>query len=148
MVQFVGFVCKIFGTSLKTGLLLIGNSLKPLEVAASATDANIQKKVFGSGTTLILLNEEMNHIMKTGKYLEKQDLVSKYTTETIKNESKERKWEFLGMLLETLGGSLLGNFLTLKGTIRAGKGVKKASKAKRAGKGTIRACEGTAGQNY
>ena len=68
---FVGFVCKIFGTSLKTGLLLIGNSLKPLEVAASATDANIQKKVFGSGTTLILLNEEMNHIMKTGKYLEK-----------------------------------------------------------------------------
>ena len=34
--------------------------------AAAATDAAIQKKVFGSGmTTLILSNEEMDDIMKS-----------------------------------------------------------------------------------
>ena len=36
-----------------------------LTAAAAATDAAIQKKVFGSGmTTLILSNEEMDDIMK------------------------------------------------------------------------------------
>ena len=50
-----------------------------LTAAASATDAAIDKKIFGSGhpsdfashtTTLIILNEEMNDIMKIVKSLE------------------------------------------------------------------------------
>ena len=46
--------------------------------------------------------------------------------ETIKNEGKgQRRW-FLGILLGTLGASLLENLLTGKGTIRAGKGTIKA----------------------
>ena len=41
-------------------LLTIG-----LTVAASATDATIQKRIYGSGTTtLIISNEEMEDIMK------------------------------------------------------------------------------------
>ena len=40
--------------------------LIPLELtgAASAAAAAIHKKIFGSGVTKIILNEEMNYIMK------------------------------------------------------------------------------------
>ena len=40
-------------------------------------------------------------------------------SETIKNEAKEQKGGFLGILLCTLGASLLGNLLSGKGTITA-----------------------------
>ena len=69
--------------------------------------------------------------------------------ETIKNEAKEQKERFLGMILRTLANnmyvikyreiflfvfclifncfaSLLGNILTSKGTIRAGEGTKRS----------------------
>ena len=39
----------------------------------------------------------------------------------MENETKEEKRGFLSMLLGTLGASLLGNLLTGKGNIRAGK---------------------------
>ena len=63
-----GFLGRILGPLLKTGLSLIGNVLKPLAksvlialgltAAASATDAAIHKKIFGSGNmTLIISNE-------------------------------------------------------------------------------------------
>ena len=55
-----GFLDRLFGPLLKTGLLLMKNVLKPLAksvlislrltAAASATDAAIHKKMFGSGT--------------------------------------------------------------------------------------------------
>ena len=44
----------------------------------------------------------------------------------LKNEAKEEKGGFLGMLLGTLGASLLGNLLTGKRTIRAGEGTIRA----------------------
>ena len=53
--------------------------------------------------------------------------------EAIKNEAKEQKVRFLGMLQGTLSASLLGNLLTGKDTNRAGEGTI------RAGEGTIRA---------
>ena len=110
---------------------LIGNVFKPLAksdlislgltTAASVTDAAIHKKMFGSGfTTLIISNEEMNDIVTIVKSLEDSSLLVKGVSETIKNEAKEQKREFLGMSLGTLGASLLGNLLTGKGTIRAG----------------------------
>ena len=92
--------------------------------------------MFGSGvTTLIISNEEMNDITKIVESLKESGLLIKDVSETIKNEAKEQKGGFLGMLLGTLGASLLGNLLTGKGTIRAGKGTI------RAGEGTIRACQ-------
>ena len=49
-----------------------------LTAAASATDAVIQKKIFGSGiTTLIISNKEMNDIMKIIKSLEYAGFVDK-----------------------------------------------------------------------
>ena len=93
----------------------------------------LSKKFFGSSmTTLIITNEEMNNIMKTVKCLEDIGLLIKGVSETIKNEAKKQKRGFLGMLLSTLGASLLENLLTGKGEMRAGVG-------------TIRAGEGTIG---
>ena len=131
-----GFLGRLLRPLLKTGLPLIKNVLKPLTkivlislgltVAASATDAAVHKKMFGSGcvakvsdrirpsdlakrTTLIISNEEMNYIMKIVKSLEESGLLIKGVSETIKNEAKD------------------------KDTIRAGKGTIRADK------GTIRA---------
>ena len=50
-------------------------------------------------------------------------LLKKGVSELIKNEAKQQKGGFLGMLLGTLGASLLGNLLTGKGTIKAGEGI-------------------------
>ena len=69
--QSEGFLGKLLGPLLKTGVLLIRNVLKPsaksvlvplgLTAAASATDTAIHKNFFASGnTTLIISNEEMN----------------------------------------------------------------------------------------
>ena len=83
--------------------------------------------MFGSGvTTLIILNEEMNDIMEIVKSLEESGLLIKGVSKTIKNEAKEQKEGFLGILLETLGSSLLGNLLTGRGTIRPGEGTVRA----------------------
>ena len=70
-----GFLGRLLGPLLKTGLPLMKNVLKPLAksvliplgltAAAAATDAAIHKKMFGSSTTtLIILNEEMNDLTK------------------------------------------------------------------------------------
>ena len=64
----------------------------------------------------------MNDIIKIVKSLEDSDLLLKWVTETVQNEVKEQKGEFLSMLLGTLGASLLGNLLTGWGMNRAGKG--------------------------
>ena len=92
--------------------------------------------MFGSGmTTLIISNEEMNNIKKIIKALEKSGLLVKSISEIIKNEAKEQKGGFLGMILGTFGARLLRNLLTGKETIRAGEGTF------RAGEGTVRAVQ-------
>ena len=50
----------------------------------------------------------MNDIMKTIKSLQESALLIKSVSKTIKNEAKEQKGGFLGMLLGTLG-TLLRN---------------------------------------
>ena len=91
-------------------------------MAASATDADIQKKIYGSGTaTLIIQNEEMEDITKIVKSLENPGLLIKRVSETIQNEAKEQKGAFLAMLLGTLRPSSLESLLTGIGIIRADK---------------------------
>ena len=108
-----GFLGRLLGPLLKPGL--------PFLAAVLAIDAAIQENVSGSGlTTLIISHEERNDIMKIDKPLEESGLLIKSVSETTKNESKEQKGGFLGMLLGTLGAILLGNLLTGKGTIRGG----------------------------
>ena len=61
-------------------LPLAKSVLIPLGLTAgvSLTDAAIQKKIFGSGmTTLIISNEEMNDVMKIVKSLEDSGLFVK-----------------------------------------------------------------------
>ena len=76
-----GFLGRLLGPLLKTGLPLIGSVIKPLAksiliplgltAAASTTDIAIHKKIFRSGfTTLKISNEEINDIMKIVNSLE------------------------------------------------------------------------------
>ena len=68
--------------------------------------------------------------MKIVQALEDSNILLKGATKTIKNETKEQKRGYLGMLLGTLGASLLGNMLAGKGIVRAGyvhgKGIARA----------------------
>ena len=74
--------------------------------------------MFGSGfTTIVISNEEMNGIMKIVKSLEESGLLIKGVSEAIKNEAKEQKGRYIGVLLGTLGAILLGNLLTGKGVV-------------------------------
>ena len=151
MIQSGGFLGRLLGPLLKTGLPLIKNVIKtlaksvliPLGLTAAA-DAGIHKKILGSGhnnTTLIISNDEIHDIIKIVKSLEDSGLLLKGVTETVQNEVKEQKRGFLSMLLGTLGASLLGNFLTGKGAISTsqGQGIYRAGK----GKGIARAGYGS-----
>ena len=130
--QLGGFLGRLLKPLVKTGLPLKENVRKPLAksflislvltTAASATDVAIHKKMFGSGTTtLIISNEEMNDISKIVQPLKGSSLLTKSMSEKIKNEVKEQNGGFLTMLLGTLDTCLLRNLLTDKSTIRAGK---------------------------
>ena len=114
-----GFLGRILRPLLKTEFPLKGNVYKPLAksiliplgltAVEAGTNAAIHKKMFGSGTkTLIIPNEEMNDIIKIVKSIEKSSLLIKRVSETTKNEAKNKKSKFLGMLLGTLGASLSG----------------------------------------
>ena len=152
MIQSGGFLGKLLGPLLKTGLPLIKNVIRPLAksvliplgltAAASAADAGIHKKILGSGnnnnTTLIFSNDEMGDILKIVKSLEDSGVLLKGVSETIRYEAKEQRGGFLGMLLGTLGASLLGDVLSKglsgksvirvgEGTISAGYGSKRPS---------------------
>ena len=60
-----------------------------LTAAISAIDAGVQKKIYGSGTTtLVISNEEMNDIMKIVQALEDSNILLKVVTKAIKNEIK------------------------------------------------------------
>ena len=140
MIQSGGFLGKLIGPLLKAGLQLIKSVITPLakSVLILAADAGIHKKILGSGNTatLIILNKDMDDLIKIVKSLEGSGLLLKGVTESVQNEVKEQKGGFLSMLLGTLGASLLGNLLTGKGVNKKGKGIH------RAGEGIVRAGEG------
>ena len=123
MIQSGGFLGRLLDPLLKTGLPLIKNVIKllvksvliplGLTATASAADAEIHKKILGSGrrhsssashnhpssTTVILSNNEMKDIIKIVKFLEDSGLLLKGVTETVQNETKEQKGGFLSLLL-------------------------------------------------
>ena len=68
----------------------------------------------------------MEDLIKIVKSVEDSGLLLKGVTEIVQNEVKEQKGGFLSMLLGTLGVSLLGKLLTLKGIHRAGEGIVRA----------------------
>ena len=119
MVQLGGFLGRLLGPLLKTGLQLMNNVITPLAkrvfipsgltAGASAADAGIHKKIIGSGklpldsashnATVIISNDEMKDIVKIVKSLEDSGLLLKGISETIHNDAKEQKRGFLSMLL-------------------------------------------------
>ena len=118
---------------MKVAMPLAKNVLAPLGLTAaiSAIDGNTQKKIHGSGVTLVIEKEDKNDIVKIIEALENSGILLQGVTKTIETETKEQRGGFLSMLLGTLGASLLGNLLTGKGMMRAGKGIV------RAGEGSI-----------
>ena len=64
--------------------------------------------------------------MKIVKSLGESSLLIKSVSKTIKNEAKEQKCRFLGILLGTLGASLIRNLQTSKSPIRPGEGTIRA----------------------
>ena len=143
MIQSGGFLGRLLGPLLKTGLPLMKSVIKPLsksvliplglKATASAADAGIHKKILGSGhnnTTLIISNNGMDDILKIVKSLEDSGVLLKGVSEIIQNEGKEQRGGFLSMLLGTLGASLLGDVLSKglsgRGVIRAGEGTIRA----------------------
>ena len=131
MIRSGGFLGRLLGPLLKTGLPFMKNLIKPLAKSAliplglttSAADAGIHKKILGSvTTTLIISNNEMEDIIKIVKSLQESGLLLKGVNETIQNEIKEEKGGFLSILLGTLGTSLLGIILAGKTMNRAGEG--------------------------
>ena len=96
----------------------------------SGIDGAIQKKNTCSWTTAIFSNEDINDIIKIIQPLEDQDILLKGVTKTIKNDINNQNGGALGMLLGTLGASLLGNLLrdlfrSREELYRTGKGIKK-----------------------
>ena len=82
---------------MKVAIPLTKNVLAPLGItaAASAIDAGIQKKIHGSGTTtLIILDEEMNGIMKIVQGLEDSNILLKGVTKQLKTKQKNKKRDF------------------------------------------------------
>ena len=67
-------------------------ALLEITVAASAIDAESQKKPHGSGTaTLIISNEAMNDIIRIVQAIGDSNILLKGVTKTIKNQTKEQK---------------------------------------------------------
>ena len=135
MIQSGGLLGKFLSPLLKTGLPLMKILIQPLTksaliplgltAAASAADAGIPKKILGYGhnTTLIILNDEMEDMLKIVKSFEDYGILLKGVVETVKNEAKEQNGGFLNMLLGTLGAGRLGNMLVGKRVIAAGEGT-------------------------
>ena len=79
----------------------------------------------GKKITLVILKEGMDDIIRIIKLRDNLGVLIDGVNETVKHEIKRQEGGFLRMLLGTLGASILGNMLTGKSVIRAGKGVVK-----------------------
>ena len=117
MIQSGGFLDKLLGLLLKTGVPLTKTVIKPLArsvliplgLTAAASVADTGKS-----------NDETEDIIWTVKSLEDSGVLVKGVSETIQNEVKQQKGGFRSMLLGTLGANLLGNILADKEMSRAG----------------------------
>ena len=121
MIQSGGFLGRLLGPLLKTGLPLIKNVIKPLAKSAlivlratagvSGADSGIDtsstshnrpsSSASHTNTILIISNDEMKDVLKIVKYLEDSSLLPEGVSETIQNEAKKQGGRFLSTLLGT-----------------------------------------------
>ena len=122
MIQSGGFLGRLLGPLLKSGLPVMENVIKPLAKSVliplrltAAAQQQIQEYIkklglgnnnVGSGNNnnaiLTVSNDEMKKIIEIVKSLEDSGLVFKKVSETIQNEAKEQRDVFFSMLLGTL----------------------------------------------
>ena len=108
MIQSGGFLGRLLGPLLKTGLPLMKSVIKPLAksvliplgltAAVSAADAGIHERILGSGhndTTLIISNDEMDDILKIVKSLEDSGVLLKALVKQFKMKLKNKEEDFL-----------------------------------------------------
>ena len=94
IIQFRGFLeslSKLAGPLMKVAAPLTKSILAPLGITAtgSVIDAGIQKKIHGSGTTILMIsNKEMNDIMKIFKLLK---ILIFYWKESLKQLKMKQK---------------------------------------------------------
>ena len=82
---------KLLRNLIKVARPILKNVALPLglSIAMSGIDGAIQKKIHGSGTTVIFSNEEINDMIKIVKGLEDSDILLEGVTETLKNDIKK-----------------------------------------------------------
>ena len=92
IIQSAGFLgsllSKLAGPLMKVAVPLAKNILAPLgnTTGAPVIDTEIQKKIYGSGTTILITsNKNTNGIIKTVQVLEDSNILFKGVTEKIKN---------------------------------------------------------------
>ena len=107
IIQSGGFLGRLLGPLLKTGLPLMKSAIKPLAksaliplglTVAAAADAGIHKKILGSGhnnTTLIISNDEMDDILKIVKSLKILDYYYKVLVKQSHMKLKNKEEDFL-----------------------------------------------------
>ena len=108
MIQSGGFLGRLLGLLLKTGLPLMESVIKPLDksvliplgltAAVSAADAGIHERILGSGhnnTTLIISNDEMDDILKIVKSLEDSGVLLKVLVKQFKMKLNNKEEDFL-----------------------------------------------------
>ena len=163
MSQSGGFLASL----MRFAMPLLKNVIAPLGLTAamSATDAGIQKRIRGSGQkggqggkggqsggqsgqggqsggqmsdiSLTISVNDMHDIMQIIQALEEKGIVVPGTTKAVDGEIHAQRGGFLGMLLGTLGASLLGNLLT--GSRGSGTSGTSGTSGKGTGKGIFRA---------
>ena len=89
-----GFLGRLLGPILKTGLSSIGNVLKPLAKSVLKSLASADAAIYNKNAWIRCYNvnnieEEMNDIIKIVKSLKESGLLIKGVSQTIKNETKE-----------------------------------------------------------
>ena len=91
----------------------------PSDLASCSLELALHK------TASIILKEEINDMMKIIKSFEESGLLIKGVSKTIKMKQKNNK-KGLHIYYCNLSASLLGNLVTAKDTVRAGKGSVRA----------------------
>ena len=82
----------------------------------------------GKGTTLLILNEDMNDIIKIMKPLEDSGALIDGITETVKHNLKKQESRFLGALLAPLAASLMQLVISLVVKGITGREVRRAGR--------------------
>ena len=96
---------KSAGPLMKVAVPFAKNILAPLGItaAASAIDAGIHRKSYGSGTTTS--NKEINDIIKIVQTHENSNILPERVTKAAKTEIREQRGGFLKTLVGTLGST-------------------------------------------